>query len=220
MPLNAQTIDPSISLWLKLGSGLFWTIAYILIIRRGFKDKYYGMPVIALCANVSWEFIFSFVIPHSKPQIFIDYVWLTFDLGILAQYIWLGKKEFPDFFPKSFFLPAFLLTLACAFLGVLAISLEFDDKHGIYAAFAQNLMMSVLFIYFLLKRNSSAGQSMYIAVFKMIGTIIPSCFFHLVFPTSILLHYLFFAILAFDLMYCEMLYFKMKKEGVKPWAKA
>lgn len=219
MPLNAQTIDPTVSFWLKIGSGLFWTVAYILIIRRGLKDKYYGMPVIALCANVSWEFMFSFVIPHSKPQLYIDYVWLTFDIGILIQYLWLGKKEFPSQLSSKMFYPAFGLTLVMAFLAILMVSYEFDDKHGIYSAFAQNLMMSILFVYLLLKRNSSAGQSLYIAICKLIGTVIPSIFFHLLFPNSCLLHFLFFTILIFDVIYCVMLYLQLKSENMKPWLK-
>jgi len=43
---------------LKLGSGLFWTLTYLIIIRRGFIDKSYGMPLAALSANISWEAIF------------------------------------------------------------------------------------------------------------------------------------------------------------------
>jgi len=44
------------------------------MIRRGFKDKTFGMPFAALCANISWEAIFAFVTPHSSPQIYINYV--------------------------------------------------------------------------------------------------------------------------------------------------
>ena len=33
------------------------------MIRRGFLDNTYAMPLVALC-NVSWEFIFSFLYPH------------------------------------------------------------------------------------------------------------------------------------------------------------
>lgn len=46
---------------LMLGSGAFWTLTYVLMIRRGFVDRTYGMPLVALGANVSWEFIFSFL---------------------------------------------------------------------------------------------------------------------------------------------------------------
>jgi hypothetical protein len=31
--------------------GIFWTIAYLLIIRQGFKDKMFGMPM-AACAQI------------------------------------------------------------------------------------------------------------------------------------------------------------------------
>ena len=46
--------------------GIFWSLAYFLIIRQGFKDRTYGMPLAALCANISWEAIFALqqVIAH------------------------------------------------------------------------------------------------------------------------------------------------------------
>ncbi len=52
----------------QLGMGLFWIITYILIIKRGFQDKKYGMPMVALCANISWEFIFTFIYPQNDLQ--------------------------------------------------------------------------------------------------------------------------------------------------------
>jgi hypothetical protein len=44
----------------------------------------------------------------------------------------------------------------------------------VYAAFIQNLMMSWLFIVMLNNRKSMAGQSVYIAVFKLLGTAAPT----------------------------------------------
>lgn len=220
MPLNAQTVDPTLAFWLKIGSGIFWTITYILIIRRGFKDKTYGMPLVALCANVSWEFIFSFVFPHKSPQIYIDYVWLFFDLFIVGQYLLFGRKDFPSALSPKLFYPVFFTGLVCAYLAILCISFEFEDFRGIYAAFGQNLLMSVLFVQFLLRRNNVEGQSMYIALCKMIGTLIPSFYFHLHFPNSALLTFLFFSIAFFDLAYCVFLYLKLKESAINPWSRA
>ena len=59
---------------LMIIGGIFWSLTYILIIRRGFIEKTYGMPLIALCANISWEAIFSFLHPHSPPQLYINYM--------------------------------------------------------------------------------------------------------------------------------------------------
>jgi hypothetical protein len=44
-------------LFLILLSGLCWSIVYIQVIRKGFKDKTYGMPLFALSLNVAWESI-------------------------------------------------------------------------------------------------------------------------------------------------------------------
>ncbi|ALJ01563.1 hypothetical protein DC20_18020 [Rufibacter tibetensis] len=200
-----------------IGSGLFWTIAYILILRRGYKDKYYGMPMAALCANVSWEFIFAFVYPHPQPQLYIDYLWLVFDVGILVQYLAYGRSEFPEHLPKKLFYVTFLFTLVYCALTITAMAQEFNDYIGIYAAFAQNLMMSVLFIRMLLKRNSSRGQSGYIALSKMVGTIFPSILFYLYFPNSNLLLLLFCGIFVLDVVYFLLLYAKMKTDGINPW---
>ncbi|HZD35671.1 MAG TPA: hypothetical protein VE130_10735 [Nitrososphaeraceae archaeon] len=63
--------------------GVFWVLTYVFIVSKGFKDKTYGMPVIALCINFSWEFIFSFILPHSAPQLFINYLWFGLDTIIV-----------------------------------------------------------------------------------------------------------------------------------------
>lgn len=54
------------------------------------------------------------------------------------------------------------------------MSVELDHSQGMYAAFVQNLMMSLLFIAMLNNRKSTAGQSISIAFFKMIGTLAPT----------------------------------------------
>jgi hypothetical protein len=43
-----------------------------------------------------------------------------------------------------------------------------------YSAFLQNVLMSVLFVVMLFRRNSTVGQSMTIAVAKWIGTLAPA----------------------------------------------
>ena len=49
-----------------------------------------------------------------------------------------------------------------------------------YAAFLQNLLMSVLFIGMLVQRGSREGQSVTIAVSKWLGTLAPTLLFGLV----------------------------------------
>jgi hypothetical protein len=210
-------LSPELKIVLKLCSGLCWTIAYILIIRRGFIDKTYGMPVVALCANISWEFIFSFIYPHETPQLQINRVWFLFDTLIFYQVLRRGDSLFFRPISRAKFLIAFPVIVALSFCAVLFITYEFNDYQGRYTAFGQNFMMSVLFVAFLVNRGASAGQSLYIALFKMIGTILPSILFFCKFPSSWFLTYLYITILFFDGVYAVLLYRQLRLEGKSPW---
>ena len=188
---------------LMLGSGAFWTLTYVLMIRRGFLDETYGMPLVALCANVSWEFIFSFVYPHGPVQHPVDIVWFSLDLIILFQLLRYGPREFVDL-PTGVFYAMFGLALATSFCAILSVTHEFGDWDGAYSAFGQNLLMSVLFVAMLHVRGSPRGQSLPIALTKMLGTGLASVSFYLYSPLSegsALLPFLYVAILVFDLVY-------------------
>jgi hypothetical protein len=188
---------------IMVGSGVLWTLTYLLIIRQGFLHRIYGMPLVALCANISWEFIFAFVYPHDLPQRAVNVVWLSFDVVILVQLLLYGPREFATL-PRRLFYAAFALALATAFGAVLTVTLQFDDSDGAYSAFGQNLMMSILFVTMLYSRGSMRGQSVWIAVLKMVGTALASFSFYLFNPDydgSILLPFLYVAILIFDGIY-------------------
>jgi hypothetical protein len=188
---------------IMVGSGVLWTLAYLLIIRRGFLDRTYGMPLVALCANLSWEFIFSFVYPHDLPQRAVNVVWFSFDLVILLQLLLYGPREFADL-PRRAFYAVLALALATSFGAVLAVTLEFDDFDGAYSAFGQNLMMSVLFIAMLRSRGSLRGQSVGIALLKLGGTALASFAFYFHNPDyagSVLLPFLYVTTLIFDGVY-------------------
>lgn len=214
------TVSPELKWTLQISSGVCWTLVYLFIIKRGFQDKALGMPLVALCANISWEFIFSFIYPHDVPQYYVNIVWFLFDVIILLQALKFGRFDFNRNLPARLFYPVFALTLSMSFCAVLFVSREFKDtEQGKYAAFGQNLMMSVMFVSMLLRRNSVRGQSIYIALFKMLGTLLPSILFFLYFPASSLLDFLYVAIFIFDLIYFVMLYQKCLAARINPWAR-
>lgn len=189
-----------------VGSGALWTLTYLLIIREGFRGQTYGMPLAALCANLSWEFVFSFVHPHDPLQRSVNIVWLIFDLVILFQLLRYGPREFPGLTARLFY-GLFGVALVTAFGAVLGVTRELDDFDGAYTAFGQNLMMSALFVAMLLSRGSLRGQSVAIAVSKMLGTALASLaffFFYDGYGGSVLLPFLYVAILVVDLLYVGM----------------
>ncbi|MCP4137688.1 MAG: hypothetical protein GY754_42365 [bacterium] len=202
---------------LMLIGGFSWLAAYSLMIRRGFKDKTYAMPFAALCANIAWEFIFSFINLHDPPQLYINRLWFAFDVVILAQFVYFGMKEIKNLtWPK--FIVFTIISLITGYLGVLLINYHLKDFFGAYVAFGQNLMMSILFVSMLHHRQSIRGQSIYIAIFKCLGTLTASLAFGLYrpFDTPVMV-YFYVAIFVFDVIYIGMLYGQFKKEGISPW---
>lgn len=183
----------------------FWIITYILIIKQGIKDKRYGMPMAAICANISWEFIFSFIHPISDLQRILTFLWFLLDIFILMQFLLYGYKEFKKIIPRKVFYASFFITLVVSFFTILAMMYEFDDMAGIYAAFFQNLMMSGLFIALFIQRGNLSGQSMGIAVCKMIGTVFAAVGFYLYFRTP-LITIISIAIFIYDWIYIVLIY--------------
>jgi hypothetical protein len=202
-------IDPILDTGLKAVCGICWTIAYLAMIRKGFAEKTYCMPAIALFLNFAWEATFAFIMPFvygidMGVQLPINIAWFLCDALIFCTYLLYGPKYFPKSIGKRRFLPLTGLGLAAALAFVLLMSLELSDFIGMYSAFIINLMMSVLFIDMLVKRGSAEGQSMSIAITKWIGTLAISVYFFLRFGSPLVL-YLGAASCVFDLIYIALL---------------
>ena len=202
------------SIILLLG-GIFWILTYIFIISKGYKDKTYGMPLLALCANISWEFIFSFLLPHSPPQLYINYLWFALDVVIVFQFFKYYKNEFPNLSSLTLCI-VFGISVATALSIILSGGIFLGDVDGVYAAFGQNLLMSVLFVVMFFRRgNTLRGQSIFIAIFKMLGTGLTSIHFYLFEPvsSSFVLPFLFISIFFFDLLYAVLIVKQYKKNN-------
>lgn len=203
---------------LMITAGICWSSAYILIIRRGWRDRTYGMPIVALCANISWEFIFSFVRPQMFGQRVINIAWFGLDLIIWLQALRFGPQEFSRL-PRRMFYAMFGLVQAIAFGAVLAITYEFKDWYGYYAAYGQSLLMSGLFLAMLYNRRSLRGQSIGIAITKMVGTALVSITFT-VHPLhhahSVLLPFLYVVCGLLDALYVGAVYLVGRAAAAQP----
>jgi hypothetical protein len=116
-------------------------------------------------------------------------------------------------------MPHLILVFGTSFLGIWLFSIEFNSLDGAYAAFLQNLIMSVLFIDMMFKRDGIEGQSVKIAIAKTIGTLAPTIGTFLYFPDSILLHFLGIMCFIFDVIYIYLLYRKFEKLGIDPYTR-
>ena len=170
-----------IRLFLTLLSGLCWTIVYIDSIRVGIKDKSYAMPLWALALNIAWELIYAVVGFREaglQVQIVINGVWFLLDTGIVYTYFRYGRKYFPKNLRSSWFYLWSVLVFTVSFILQYTFFIEFGWFLGAtYAAYLQNLLMSVLFIAMLVQRRNSEGQTLTIAVSKWIGSLAPTISF-------------------------------------------
>ncbi len=89
-----------------------------------------------------------------------------------------GRQLFPKNLRPHWFMVWSLLGLVTAFIVQYGFVAEFWLIGGrAYAAFLQNLLMSILFIGMLIQRGSSDWQSLLIAVNKWLGTLAPTILF-------------------------------------------
>ncbi len=195
-----------------------WTIAYVVIIRRSLIDRACGMPLIPLCTNVSWEFIFGFVHPDKPPANLVYIAWFVFDLGILYAYLRHGREEWPRMLPVRWILPASAGILALCFAGVLAVTYQFNDWTGSFTGWGGNVLIYAMFIAMLLRRGGTRGQSMWIILPSLVGTIGLIPFEMRISPQSTLLNFFYVAIVLTGSLYALLLYRAFRAEGKNPWS--
>ena len=190
---------------------LSWVIAYVLTIYVGFRDHSYGIPLVAVCLNITWELIFTFIIkPASRLKFLLNTAWFLLDLIILYQVYRYGRAEqvIPEL--QQYFTLVLTGTLFYCLIGHWSFHLYYGDEGGEDAAFAINLIMSILFVFLLFDRRDFHGLSYGAAWAKFIGTSVLSIAnTYLIFKhkkkASFPL-FLYASIFVFDVLYIALLY--------------
>ena len=148
-----------------------WLMVYVLMIRRGIRDKSYGMPVIALCMNLAWEFYFAFLAGLSPVGAVGNTLYFLLDLGILATCLRYGPDDFNWPIFKIHFRKFVGLFLVVCFVMVTVFVRAFND-YGILITLQVEMIYSTLLIAMIIRRNSVKGQSLYIALLILVGDIL------------------------------------------------
>ena len=158
------------NLW-ALGGLVFWTVAYILMIRRGIKDRSYSMPMVAICLDVAWEAYFTFF-SDAPTRNRIGYgFYFFFDLGVLWTCLKFGPLDFRSPSIRKYFRATAVATFVAGFFLVRQFALSFADLSGGISATFTTLLLSVLLVGMILRRDSVQGQSLYIVLLILVGDI-------------------------------------------------
>ncbi|WP_234569867.1 transmembrane-type terpene cyclase [Rhodohalobacter sp. 614A] len=163
-------------------SAIFWIITYLEAIRIGFTQKTYAMPLFALALNFAWEVVDS-VLGHAafgfSMQVKYNIIGAILDAFIVYTFFKYGYKYFAHNLSKKIFYLWSVFIFGISFPIQWAFIVQFGIVLGpLYAAFIQNLMMSILFINMFYQRRGAEGQSLIIAVCKWIGTLVVTIQFY------------------------------------------
>ena len=213
---------------LAIPGGISWLASYLLIIRRGALDGLPAMPAVALVLNLCWELMYAFIFPDAFPANAIDGAWFVFDVVIAWQYLRYGRREFDPWVPRWLFYPTFLFSLLVAFGLVLGFVLEFDDLDGRYSGWLINMVMSSAFIAMLLRRKGVEGQSLWIGLTRMTGTVVLDACQMLLTPSwplggeralGPLLTVMYVATFVLDLAWVLLYRRRAREVGINPWTR-
>lgn len=149
---------------------LFWIITYILIILFDIKYKISLISLTAICFNFSWELIQS-INSFSSIAVFVGIlIWLCLDFFILLLHFYYGgiilskTNRLKFYFISIVFLLFFLIFN-------FVLNYYFND-YFLYSSFLANSIMSLLFLYIILKtKEKYAKPQFYIAFFRFVGTL-------------------------------------------------
>lgn len=160
-----------------LGDALFIVTA-LLIIRIGFKDKVPGIPALALCFCLGWDFYFTVVDQptldgaFNRRHFIIQIIWLGLDLIMLWQ-VWIygrGLVKLPEL--KRHYTKLLLFVLTLAIVGQAAYIHSTQDAHGEVSGLISTLVLSIMFVYMYINRPHLEGVSVGAAWSKFTSTLL------------------------------------------------
>lgn len=152
---------------------VLWGAAYLVVIVSCAKQKTYGIPLAAICMNITWEIlsVFFWVAVRNEPAFhYADIAWLCMDVVILSQLLRYGREQQIFEQVREYFYPIVGGSLILAFLGQYTFPMTYQDNDGFVLAFMINMGMSILFPFMFFARPDQRGLSYSVAWLKMLGT--------------------------------------------------
>lgn len=212
---------------LALVGDILWLVAYAAAVWKGFKQRTYCIPFVAVCLNVTWEAInvvMGLQDTNGHLREIVQDGWLVLDVVILGQLAWYGKEQQVIPMIQQVFYQLLAAALVMALLGQHGFMEYFPidvSKGAVGEAFLINLVMSILFVFFILLRPDMRGISLVVGWTKMLGTVLVGIGNMLRIieqgmnpfaPGQVFLAYLIGFIFVFDVWYVMLIYQSRKRQ--------
>lgn len=163
---------------------LMWVFVYFIVIHNFRKKQFVEIPMIAICANFAWEFLWSWVYMTDMGSLYVwGYrIWFFLDCFIVYAIFRYGYKQLVSMPKESY---VYLLTggLAASFFILYFYIGNYDypiSHMGAYSGYVLNVMMSALYISLFVRMRNPGLFSLPAAWLKGVGTLLISvfCFLH------------------------------------------
>jgi len=168
------------------GAGCFlWVVVYYFTIRNILRKQFIEIPLVAVCGNIAWEFLWSWFFVINMGSLFQwGYrIWFFMDCFIVYNLFRYGFKQIsiPELKARS--KQIILFCIACWLVIFYFYIKNYDEpisKVGAYSGFILNIVISGLYIPEFLRLQDKSVFSLPVAWMKGIGTGLISvfCFMH------------------------------------------
>lgn len=149
----------------------FWMIAYVLAIIQGFRQKTYGIPLVAVCLNFTWEVLAAFA--FQEPVVLWrigDIFWMLIDGVIVYQVFRFGRDRQSAPEMRRWYYPILCSVFVAAAAGQYTFTSYFGDNLGFEDAYLISIVMGALFISMFFTRREAGNLAYGVAWTKMLGT--------------------------------------------------
>lgn len=201
---------------------LFWVVAYVVTIQNIRKFRFVEIPVVGACANLAWEFTWSFPFADQVSGM-LGYgilwgyrIWFLLDLYIFYSILRYGHEQVSTAVIRKYFKPItifMLLAWIAAFYFYARQGL--DTPIGTITAYFDNLPLSALYIVLVLRQSHLYHFSRVVKWSKMLGTGLVSVAVCSYWNTNFFLMTLCAVTLLLDITYIVAFNYRARTEPVR-----
>jgi hypothetical protein len=186
---------------------VFWIVAYFIIVRNAFRNKYVEMPAVAGAANVAWEFTWAFVLHTDLGLIFVWGLraWFFIDVLILYSLLRWGAKQYHQpILIRNFRLITILQILIWIPAFVFFYQEGYDTSMGATSAYVICVPMAVLYVTSFLSSHYKLLYSPWVAWLKWLGNSFMAVYVLIRYPDLHFLHMMAFVVFVFNIWYIAL----------------
>jgi len=168
------------------GAGCFlWVVVYFFTIHNIIKKQFVEIPLVTVCGNIAWEFLWSWVFFTNMGSLFLwGYrIWFLLDCFITYSLFRFGYKQIsiPALKKRSKTIIAFGIVCWLVLLYFYIKNYDYPiSKMGAYSGYILNVLISACYIPQFLRIDNKQLFSAPVKWAKAIGTALISvfCFLH------------------------------------------